>query len=100
MSELFEDGLYTFLSTQTNITNIAGSRIYPSVLPQKPVLPAVVFSCIGSSPIARQDAKPVLEVARFQLDCYATKQRDAKLLAKAVRDSLESYVGMMVQQED
>lgn len=91
----FEDGLYAYLSSQSNITSITGSRIYPSILPQKPDLPAIVFESIGSNPVSRQDGKPTLEISRYQIDCYARTSRDAKILAQAVRDSLESYVGMM-----
>lgn len=93
--DLIEDGLYAHLSAQSNIASIVGDRIYPSLLPQEPVLPAIVFHNVGSNPVSRQDGKPTLERSRFQIDCYAESNRDARVLAKTVRDALESYVGMM-----
>lgn len=95
MSALIEDGLFAYLSGQSNINTVVGNRIYPSVLPQEPVLPAIVYSNIGGVPIALQNAKPVLERTRFQIDCYALSAREAKNLANEVRQSLESYVGAM-----
>ena len=96
---IFEDNLYSYLSAQSNITSIVGDRIYPSRFPQDPVLPAVVFSNIGSSPLARQDARPILDIVRLQVDCFAENIRDAKLTANAIRDSLESFVGTMGTQQ-
>lgn len=90
-----EDALYSYLAAQSTIIAIVDDRIYPTVLPQDPTKPAVVFYNVGTSPLWLQNAKPVLDVTRIQIDCYADTSRDAKLLAKAVRDVLESYVGLM-----
>ena len=90
---LIEDGIFAYLSSQSNITTIAGSRIYGQVLPQDATLPAVVFNNIASVPLDMLNGKPVMDRTRIQVDCYARNSHDAKLLAKAIRDSLESYVG-------
>lgn len=95
MSVFIEDGLYSYLKAQSTINSIVGDRIYPSILPQDPVLPAITFHVVSSEPVSRQDGKPVLEKARIQIDAYASQVRNAKLLAKAIRDSLEAYVGLM-----
>lgn len=92
---LIEDGLYAHLSAQSTITNIVADRIYPTILPQTPDLPAIVFHNLGSSPVSRQDGVPTLAKTTFQIDCFSNDNREAKLLAKAVREALESYVGMM-----
>lgn len=100
---LLEDGLYAYLSAQSTITSMVqdsdGIRIWPLVLPQSPVLPAVVFSNLGGDPVNKQNGKPTTERTTFQIDCYATDGRTAKLLAKAVREALESYVGPMGDSE-
>lgn len=92
---LFEDGLYTFLSAQSNITAIVADRIYPVTLPQDPVLPAIVFTNMGTYPVAMLSSRPVLDRSKVQFDCYAPALRDAKLIADAIRASLEGYVGAM-----
>lgn len=95
MTNLIEDGLYTHLTAQSTITDIVEDRIYPTVMPQQTALPAIVFYNVGTTPISRQDGRPTLVRSRIQIDCYADRVRDAKLLSEAVRDALESYVGMM-----
>lgn len=97
MTDVFiEDGLYAHLTAQSSITDVTGDRIYPGVLPQDPTLPAVVFYNVGSVPIATQDQKPVAMRTRFQIDCYARSNRDAKLLDKRIHDVLvqDSYHGV------
>jgi len=92
---MIEEGLYSYLTSQSTITDIVGDRVYPTKLPQTPELPCVVFTTLGSYPIARQDGKAVLDRTQFQIDCYANTSLDAKLLSKAIRDVLERYVGPM-----
>jgi hypothetical protein len=92
---LIEDGIYAYLSTQANIISLVGDRIYPTLLPQIPTLPAIVFFNMGSDPIRKINGAPDLVSTEFQFHCFATELREAKLISKALRDSLESYVGLM-----
>lgn len=92
---ILEEGIYTYLSAQSSIVAICGSRIYPALLPQDPELPAAVFYNIGTYPVAVQSGKPTLARTRLQVDCYAVTIRQAKELANVIRDALESYVGLM-----
>lgn len=94
---IIEDGLFAYLSAQSNITSIVGDRIYASVLPQQPTLPAVAFYNVGTNDLGKQNGRPVLEMTRFQIDSYAREKRVAKLLDKAIRNALilDSYQGVM-----
>lgn len=93
---VIEDGLYSYLSGQATISSVVEDRIYPSLLPQKPILPAIVYYNIGTNQVEKQNARSTLEVSRFQIDCYAREAREAKLLDKVVKNVLllDSYQGV------
>jgi hypothetical protein len=63
-------------------------RIYPSVLPQKPTLPALVYFRASSLPkgLTRTSVGPISP--RVQIDAYASAYADADALADAVLDAL------------
>ena len=98
MTDYFiEDGIYSYLTSQSTITDIVGTRIYPGLLPQDPTLPVVVFFNIGSEPVAMQDQKPIAMITHIQVDCFALTIRAAKILDKKIKEALllDSYQGVM-----
>lgn len=90
---MIEDSLYAIFRANTALVTIAGDRIYPDKLPQKPTLPAVVYTNVGSSPVAQHNGPASLEKTRIQIDAFARTSRDARLLIDAVRQAVESYRG-------
>ncbi len=90
---MIEDALYSLFRANAALIAITGDRIYPDKLPQKPVLPAIVFTNVGGSPVVQHSGVASLESTRFQIDAFARTSRDARLLIDAVRQAVESYRG-------
>jgi len=81
------------LTTVTGAVAWGGSRVYPSVLPQNPTLPAYVYQQISG---VREHAMGVDTGdvhARVQLDVYATSYLDTAEGGKHARDALSRWSG-------
>jgi len=94
MSE-FPEGLFTYLSTGG--TN-AGSRIYPSALPQGVALPAIRYFLVSDPPEHTHSGPSQLHHPKYQLDCVAVGDegyRDAHRLASQVIALCDGYAGLM-----
>lgn len=75
------------------IAALVGTRMYPSLLPQNPTLPALTYQQVSGVREVILDGPVDLVPFRIQVDCYAwtTLERDA--LAKAVRLKLHGFSG-------
>ena len=63
-------------------------RVYPSVLPDKVPLPAIVYQEISTAPANSLDGALPLEEVRFQIDIYATSFKEAKQVFGLVQQQL------------
>lgn len=90
----FEEGLYSYLSTYPGLVPLIGTRIYPLLLPQDPVLPAVTYQRI-STPRMHAFERSFLPHPRFQFDCWATTFPAARAVAEQVKLALDVYMGAM-----
>ena len=68
----------------------ASERIYPSLLPQDPVLPAITYARVGGANVASFDGQNATLNGRMQVDCWGETYAAAKALSKEVRDALEA----------
>jgi hypothetical protein len=87
---MVETAIFNVLSSSAAVTTLAGTRIYPAVLPKDPTLPAVVYRFITST------AQPTMDTAgrsrsRLQLECLGETYADAVTLRKAVVQTLAGY---------
>lgn len=85
--------LYSRLSSFSGLSTLVSTRIYPDVLPENPVLPAVVYRRISAAEVAQtHEATPAgLARPRFQIDCWATTSTGAEAVGEQVRLALEGY---------
>lgn len=95
---MIQDAFYGFLSAQAGITTLAGTRIFPLVIPQKVYSeatkqPCLVYSFDAKNRQKRFSGTDSLVASSVQVDCYATTYRQAQLLASAVRAVLLDYAG-------
>jgi hypothetical protein len=95
---MIEAALYTVLSSSASITALAGSRIYPAVLPTDPTLPALTYMFIGGTvyPIANRNG---IQRSRVQIDCWGNSYSDAVTLRQAVVQTLAGYSGPSFQSQ-
>ena len=83
--------LYTQLVGTTALTDLVGTRVYPSVLPQGVTLPAVTFQRVGTTPTNGSTGGGDVSWARFQLTGYAVTYLAARGVADAVRGALRGW---------
>lgn len=99
---MIEDGLYSYLSAQTNLTDLIGEGVnvglFPNYLPVGASLPLVTYNRMGSSHGKFLNGAIGQAEARFQLDCYAsddTGYSAVKNIADVLRLKLDGYRGWM-----
>jgi hypothetical protein len=92
-----EAALYALLTGGSpSISAMVGTRVWPDVLPQAPLLPAIRYQRI-STPRGQYrtlDGKAEYASPRFQIDIYATSRSQALTIADAVYRLLEGYTGI------
>jgi hypothetical protein len=81
----------TRLRTEAATAALLGSRIYPLVLPQAPMLPALAYTRISQGEQFTSNGPSGLRRVRIQLDCYAETYDAARALADAVRNALNGW---------
>jgi hypothetical protein len=91
---VIEQGIFSLLSTDSGVSSLAGTRIYPIELPEGATLPALVYKDVGGS------SSPTLSTSgaqrlRLELDAYGNSFADAANLRKAVITALNGFQGVL-----
>jgi hypothetical protein len=93
------ESLRAFLLADATIAGLLVSdgmgRIYPDELPQGPTYPAVRYTLISELDNYASQGAVQLTRIRYQIDCYAPRARDARTVARALRDRLRGFKGTM-----
>ncbi|WP_339684233.1 tail completion protein gp17 [Gimesia maris] len=93
---MIEKALYQYLSDQTSITDITGTRIYPHHLPQSVTsYPVLTITLVSNSHGHHLTSASGETTARVQLDSWSESLSDAVSLAEAVRGELQGFSGTM-----
>lgn len=92
-----EAALYSLLTTGSPnpVAALVGTRVWPDVLPQAPLLPALRYQRISTprSQYRTLDGRADYASPRFQIDVYATARLEAINIAQAVYQLLEGFHG-------
>ena len=91
----FEEGLFEYLDNHAGLSMEVDSRIYPVLLPQKSILPAVTYTRLVTPLLHELDTTSVLPHPTFQFDCWAESYARAKDVAEQVYIALDMYRGAM-----
>lgn len=86
-----EETLYTRLSTFAGLMALIGTRIYPVIMPQGSVKPAVIYQMISGIREAAMGSDPGMVKARYQFTAWATTNLSARNVIKQIRLALERY---------
>jgi hypothetical protein len=79
------------LTADAGITALAGTRVYPLIIPQDAPLPAIRYARITTfRPQVMSEETGTAEIS-MQLDSYATTYAGAKALGAAVRAALTRW---------
>lgn len=68
---MLEEALYAYLVNQTALTALVATRLYPEVIPQNSVLPAIAYRRVSTLPITSRDGGGELRQVRMQFDVLA-----------------------------
>lgn len=86
-----EVAIFTKLTTIPAATQaLVAARIYPSLLPQDPTLPAITYQRITTGRVRSLSGLSGLAFPRLQLNCWATTPEGARAIAAAVRADLDN----------
>jgi hypothetical protein len=91
---MIEFSLITFLAGDPGISAIAGSRIYPDVIPDGPrSFPAIAIQTVSDVPVNSMAGECGLTYVRVQVSSWARTRLIARNLDEAVRHALSGYSG-------
>ena len=90
-----ETGLYSRLTTDTDVSGVISTRAYPLRLPQGYTLPALSYQRISTDRVHELDGVTGRAVARFQVDCWAETYQAVRDLANKVRLALDGHSGTL-----
>lgn len=85
--------IFNILSNDSNVTNIVSGRIYPTRAFNNAALPYVVYSQISNEPQNEKGRAATVDIATYQVSCFAKDYSQAVDLADAVRKALEKQSG-------
>jgi hypothetical protein len=90
MAGILEPDLLAWLLTKTAVTDLVGQRIYNVRLPQGGTFPALAIERISGPREYQLDGPAGLASPRIQFNCHGEEFSDAKMLAEAVRQTLDT----------
>lgn len=82
------------LTSNTDITDVVSIRIYPVILPQNAVLPAITIQLLQSEVHDTLGGMAGLFEAEIQVDVYSLNKQEVQDIAENVRLSLQAYSGI------
>lgn len=77
------------LTQAPGLKALVAARIYPDVMPDSPVLPAVTYQRLSGSSERGSTSDPPLKSATYQVSAWAKSRADALAIAAQVRVALD-----------
>ena len=95
-----QEALFYHLTHTAAVAALVSTRVYPRIAPQDATLPNLVYWKVSRNQKRAHNDQPGsgqkhLVYRRIQINCTATSPDGADALAKAVRQALDSYQGIM-----
>jgi hypothetical protein len=94
MAVALETGLKTTIVNNAAITALIGTRCYPLILPQAPMLPAITYQRI-SAPSTRMFGDRAFTTSRYRIVSWDSSLLAASNVGDAVIVLFDDYVGAM-----
>lgn len=94
MKDFFE-ALYSYLTQKTEVKEIVGNKIYPSILPQDAAIPAIVYRPIsaGYDSLLGGDSGFVRQIV--QIVCFDKTFKKVRILSRKVKKAIQDLNGLM-----
>ena len=90
---LIETAIFSILTADQEVVAIVGNNVFPNIIPQDTVLPAITYQQISGPRDYTSDGESGLVESRYQLNCIAETYQGAKELFEAVRLAVTAYEG-------
>ncbi len=90
-------GIFTVLSSNTDLSAIVSNRIYPLIAPQNPTLPYITYQRISKIPTTNMDGISSLDMGRFQIDIWSLTYSEGLDIAKLLERSFD-FIGQLDNQ--
>jgi hypothetical protein len=88
-----DSDLRAFILADAAVAALIGTRLYPAIMPQDPVLPATTYQWISAIRYPNMDDAGGLSTARVQVDCWSDSKAEALEVFEAIRLALDGYRG-------
>lgn len=87
------EAIYGRLQAVVGVTNLVGTRVYPVVLPQDPIYPAIRYQQLAGSREPTMGSNNGLVNTTVQIDSYSESYAQARQVAEEVRSALQRFRG-------
>lgn len=85
--------MVTWLGSQSALTALVSTRIYPEPLPQKGTLPAITYGQVSAVRVRDLSGPAYKSRTRVSFSCWATTHLAAHQLARVLRQTLDDFYG-------
>jgi hypothetical protein len=92
---MIDEDFVTYLETQSSITDIVSTRIYPIFPPQNPTYPLLTYAHVDTERDLVFAGQTDFEETDFRLTGWAATQTAAKSIRAAIIDVLKNFQGTM-----
>ncbi len=80
----------------TSLKSIVNNRCYPIKLPERVEFPAITYFEVSGRENNTHDGYDMTSVNRWQISCWAKTYKEAKELARAVKQQLRTFSGSLI----
>jgi len=87
---ILETRVYLVLTSDVTIKNRVHTRIYPVVMPQDVLLPAVSYQRVSSDPVNILEGFTKLENAHVVINAWARNYDEAKILSAEIHTAMDA----------
>ena len=94
--------IYNVLSTNSDVSTLVSTRIFPNVAPQTTTFPFIIYDVNGVQPNDTKDGVSTLDTNDVMISCYSETYSQASDLAQKIRIAMDrinegTYGGEQIQ---
>lgn len=97
---MLHEAFFAYLTAHPLLGGLIGTRLYPQLIPENALLPAMAYQQISLGDDAMAHDGPLNVVTTtFQFTCQAETYNAAQTMAAALRNALHGFSGLMGNEE-
>lgn len=95
-----EQTLYDAIRNDATVSAIAGTKIYPNVVPDNVDAPYISYQLIAGTAYNKLDGVPDGEHKLMQVNCMSKSYSQVKAMEDAVKSALDVSIGYLMSSSD